>query len=253
MPRVWRRLRAVKACNECRWASESNHREDKESPDPDPSPDRMHTCRTQCWSRTRTSTCNRIRTRVRRPGLRPGTPTRIASESLLFQRKHRAFGSDFSPNSHSGSHPDSDSDPKTRCFLCNISDLGFEALTRTCMWARVASGAFEHPLPLSPSWLFAFYVSFEFCRFCCFCRFCSSLLFYFFSFCVVYNGISVSFRVESCWRPSVLWRCWLGGRKGIRPVKNWVVGCRRGYLSGARCRLAYGPADATATHCFLLQ
>ena len=22
--------------------------------------------------------------------------------------------------------------------------------------------------------------------------------------------------------PSVLWRCWLGGRKGIRPVKNWV-------------------------------
>ena len=26
--------------------------------------------------------------------------------------------------------------------------------------------------------------------------------------------------------PSVLWRCWLGGRKGIRPVKNewWGVG-----------------------------
>ena len=48
--------------------------------------------------------------------------------------------------------------------------------------------------------------------------------------------------------PSVLWRCWLGDRKGIRPVKNRVVGCWRGYLSGARCRLAYGPADATATH-----
>jgi len=30
--------------------------------------------------------------------------------------------------------------------------------------------------------------------------------------------------------PSVLWRCWLGGRKGIRPVKNWVVGCWHGYL-----------------------
>ena len=30
--------------------------------------------------------------------------------------------------------------------------------------------------------------------------------------------------------PSVLWRCWLGSRKGIRPVKNWVVGCWRGYL-----------------------
>jgi len=30
-----------------------------------------------------------------------------------------------------------------------------------------------------------------------------------------------------------------------------VVGCWRGYRSGARCRLAYGPADATATHCLL--
>ena len=28
--------------------------------------------------------------------------------------------------------------------------------------------------------------------------------------------------------------------------------CWRGYLSGARCKLAYGPADATATHCLLL-
>jgi len=53
--------------------------------------------------------------------------------------------------------------------------------------------------------------------------------------------------------PSVLWRCWLGGRKGIQPIKNWVVGYWHGYLSGARCRLAYGPADATATHCLLLQ
>jgi len=52
--------------------------------------------------------------------------------------------------------------------------------------------------------------------------------------------------------PSVLWRCWLGGRKGILPVKNWVVGYWCGYLSGARCRLACGPADATATHCLLL-
>jgi len=30
--------------------------------------------------------------------------------------------------------------------------------------------------------------------------------------------------------PSVLWRCWLGGRKGIRPVKNRVVGCWHGYV-----------------------
>ena len=47
--------------------------------------------------------------------------------------------------------------------------------------------------------------------------------------------------------PSVLWRCWLGSRKGILPVKNWVVGCWCGYLSGEKCRLAYGPADATAS------
>jgi len=53
--------------------------------------------------------------------------------------------------------------------------------------------------------------------------------------------------------PSVLWHCWLGGRKSIRPVKSWVVGCWHGYQSGARCRLAYHPADATATHCLLLQ
>ena len=26
-----------------------------------------------------------------------------------------------------------------------------------------------------------------------------------------------------CPRPSLLWCCWLGGRKGIRLVKNWVV------------------------------
>jgi len=59
--------------------------------------------------------------------------------------------------------------------------------------------------------------------------------------------------VPSVLVPSLLWCCWLGGRKGIRSVKNWVVGRWRGYLSGARCRLVYGPADATSTHCLLLQ
>ena len=55
--------------------------------------------------------------------------------------------------------------------------------------------------------------------------------------------------------PSVLWRCWLGGRKGM-PVKNWVVGYSHGYVPGASCRLAYGPADTvlcwqvTASCCF---
>jgi len=40
-------------------------------------------------------------------------------------------------------------------------------------------------------------------------------------------------------RLCLLWRCWLGDRKGIWPVRHWVVGCWHGYLSGARCRLAY--------------
>jgi len=35
--------------------------------------------------------------------------------------------------------------------------------------------------------------------------------------------------------------------------KNWAVVCWHGYLPAARCRLAYGPANATATHCLLLQ
>jgi len=47
---------------------------------------------------------------------------------------------------------------------------------------------------------------------------------------------------------AVLWHCSLGGRKGIWPIKNWVLGCWHGYLSESRCRLAYGSADATATH-----
>ena len=35
--------------------------------------------------------------------------------------------------------------------------------------------------------------------------------------------------------------------KKIRVVGE-LAGGWRGYQSGARCRLAYGPADATATH-----
>ena len=34
---------------------------------------------------------------------------------------------------------------------------------------------------------------------------------------------------------------------------QFAVGWWQLYLSGARCRLAYGPADATTTHCLLLQ
>ena len=40
------------------------------------------------------------------------------------------------------------------------------------------------------------------------------------NFCSLVNN----FRALTLYVPSVLWHCWLGGRKGIRPVKNWVVG-----------------------------
>jgi len=41
----------------------------------------------------------------------------------------------------------------------------------------------------------------------------------------------------------------VGWQEGHLACKNWVVGCWRGYLCGARCTLAYGPADATVS-CF---
>ena len=49
----------------------------------------------------------------------------------------------------------------------------------------------------------------------------------------------------------MLWCCWLGDRKGIRPVKK-LSGGVLGWLSVWRCRLAYGPADVTATHWLVL-
>ena len=42
------------------------------------------------------------------------------------------------------------------------------------------------------------------------------------------------------------------GSPGQRAVKQVCV-CVSGYLYGARCRLQYHPADATATHYLLLQ
>ena len=50
--------------------------------------------------------------------------------------------------------------------------------------------------------------------------------------------------------PSVLWRCWLGGRKGIRPVKNWVVGCWHGCLGwGADLHIAQQMPLPLTTSC----
>ena len=60
---------------------------------------------------------------------------------------------------------------------------------------------------------------------------------------IEFKGISDFIRL-----PLELWHCWLGIRKSIWPVKNWVMRWWHGYLSGMRCKwFAYGPADATAT------
>jgi len=45
----------------------------------------------------------------------------------------------------------------------------------------------------------------------------------------------------------------VGQQEGHLACKKLTGGCWHGYLSGTRCRLAYGPGDATATHCLLLQ
>jgi len=62
----------------------------------------------------------------------------------------------------------------------------------------------------------------------------------------------VLYRVSDEVLASVLWCCKLGGRKGIWPVKR-LSGGMLAWLSGMGCRLAYSPADATATHYLLLQ
>jgi len=45
----------------------------------------------------------------------------------------------------------------------------------------------------------------------------------------------------------------VGWQEGHPACKKLSGGCWHGYLSGARCRLAYGPADATSTHSLLHQ
>ena len=44
-----------------------------------------------------------------------------------------------------------------------------------------------------------------------------------------------------------------GWQEGHPACKKLSCGVLHGYQSGARCRLAYGPADATAAHYLLLQ
>ena len=63
---------------------------------------------------------------------------------------------------------------------------------------------------------------------------------------------TVCINVISSWLSFSALTLLVGRQEGHPACKNWAVRCWRGYLSGARCRLAYGLADATATHCLLL-
>jgi len=46
----------------------------------------------------------------------------------------------------------------------------------------------------------------------------------------------------------VLWHCWSSVRKSIQRIKNWLMTCWHGYLSGVRRKwFAYGPVDASVT------
>jgi len=45
----------------------------------------------------------------------------------------------------------------------------------------------------------------------------------------------------------------VGSQEGHSACKKLSGGMRHCYLSGMRCKFAYGPADATATHYLLLQ
>jgi len=73
--------------------------------------------------------------------------------------------------------------------------------------------------------------------------------------CDLQNILHVLYPNDNLWSieekvilPSVLWRCWLGSRKSIQPVKTWVVRYWHGYLTRERCKwFAYGSADAIAT------
>ena len=79
--------------------------------------------------------------------------------------------------------------------------------------------------------------------------FCISIAFVVFGACVcLFNCVCV--RVHPAFSALTLL---VGRQEGHPACKKLSVGCWHGYLSGVRCRLAYGSADATATHCLLLQ
>ena len=72
---------------------------------------------------------------------------------------------------------------------------------------------------------------------------------------VIILAVKINTTVATCNMPVSALMLVVGQQERHLACKNLSGGVEfwRGYLSGARCRLAYGPADATATHCLLLQ
>jgi len=68
----------------------------------------------------------------------------------------------------------------------------------------------------------------------------------------VWQSIIVSLHIHAVYAFSAL-TLLFGRQEGHPACKKLSVVCCRSCLSGTRCRLAYGPADVTATHCLLLQ
>ena len=77
-------------------------------------------------------------------------------------------------------------------------------------------------------------------------------------YCLTHRALLISKCAagESMWRLTII-ECiqtlLVGRQEGHPACKKLSCGVLYGYLSVTRCRLAYGPADATATHCLLLQ
>ena len=65
--------------------------------------------------------------------------------------------------------------------------------------------------------------------------------------------VTSNFAFSACAFSAIYAVGWVAGRASGLQKTEWYLGCRHGYLSGTRCRFAYGPADATVTHCLLLQ
>ena len=74
----------------------------------------------------------------------------------------------------------------------------------------------------SCSYLFTFLLSSQF-----YWHICLKSAAYFFWPTLYMHSVSGAVQMSCllCRCLQCFWRCWLGGRKGIRPVKNWVVAC----------------------------